>query len=161
MHPDLVRPARLEPQADERPAAGDAFHAVMRPGGLPVRADAPPGAFAQPGDGRVNDPFRFPWSALGDGQVFAPEGAAVQLLCQQPLGMVVPRDGQKAAGALVQPVHGMITEDSGIFSEEHGQPFPQGIAPLMAAGKRRQGSALADDDQVAVQVAHGAAFPLR
>ena len=153
VHADLVRAPGLQPQPKERPVPGDALHAVVRDGALAVCPNGAPCARAQPRDGRVDRALGRFGDALGHSQVFSNEPAGVQLAGQQALGVRVPRDAQKAAGALVQPVDRVIDERLRIGVQQAHHLLAQRAGGDVAGGERGQRRALAHDQQVLILIA--------
>ena len=120
MHADLMRAPGFKAQAQQRAATAYLLDAVMRHGALSVIAHGAACACAKAHNRRVDYAFLLAGNALGHGEIFANKAAGVQLLCQQSLRVRMPRDAQKAAGPLVEPVDGMVSPQMGHSSSSCG-----------------------------------------
>ena len=153
MHANLVGAPGLQPQADERAASGGLLDAVMRHGAPSVGANRAFCARAEAGNRRVDHALALRGNALGHGEVFADEAVRVKLAGQQALGVGMAGDAQQAARALVQPIDGVIIKRRRVLPEQGGKLLAERPGVDMAAGKRGQRRALADDEHILVDIA--------
>ena len=85
--------------------------------------------------------------------VYEAVGGKLTFALLQALGVGMAGDAEQAAGALVQPVDGVIIKRRRILTEQDGKLFAERAGVDVAAGERSQRRALADDDHILVDVA--------
>ena len=108
VHADLVRAPGTRRDAQERAAIPLGEDGIVRDGRLTAgRDDAPGRTVVRAGDGQVDRAARRQPRAAGDGEIGAPEIAAVQHAAQPVVHVSAAGDEHDARRAAIEPVDGV------------------------------------------------------
>src|SRR5580704_10021670 len=106
VHPDLVRPARLQPHLKQARRPERLQRVVMRYRRAPVGYDSEPAvAGRMPGDRRIDRAAERIGMALHEGVVSLVHLAVTEGLLEHAVGTLALGDYHRAGGPGVQPVH--------------------------------------------------------